>query len=104
MASPVQCAGVGLGDSAGSTASTVVSANMRAKCAAGAMATVADIVTLSGSSVLGNWLVPALRCKAGGLPVINSSSSGIAYMTSPSGLSPSGPLQMNAPDQRTKCT
>ncbi|WLB91316.1 hypothetical protein [Bradyrhizobium japonicum] len=91
-------------DSAASTATSVVSANLRAKCPSAALATVADIVTLSGSpSVLGNWLVPALRCKAGGLPVINSSSVGIAYAPSPTGLTPSGPLRINAPDQRTSC-
>jgi hypothetical protein len=105
MASPVQCAGIGLSDSAASMATTVVSANLRAKGTAAMLATVADVITLSGSpSVLGNWLVPALRCTAGGVPVINSSSVGIAYMPSVSGLQPSGPLRMNAPDARVSCS
>jgi hypothetical protein len=100
MAAGFQANFIGLTDASSVPAAGTVSPNMRAKTTLGAIATLADVVSFPGvPSVVGNWVMPAMRCFAGSIPVINASSSGIAY--SPLGV-PTGPMKMISPD--TKAT
>ena len=88
---------VGLTDSASAPASAVVSPNLRVKATLGYVSTLADVITFSGTSVAGNWVMPATRCMVNNIPAINATSVGIAY--SVLGV-PTGPLRMNTPDSR----
>ena len=83
---------------AGSTATSVVSSNTRVKTASGYVGTVADVVNFPGTPIIGNWIVPASRCSISSIPVINASSTGMAYSPGPSGLTPAGPMQVNPSD------
>lgn len=94
----------GLTDSLGSPAVAVVSTNVRVKTATGYVGTLADIVQFAGVSIVGNWVMPAMRCQIMSVPAINASSAGIAYMPSITGLSPTGPMMINAPDPRASGT
>ena len=61
----------------------------------------ADVVSFSGTSVVGNWVVPALRCLVGNIPAITATSQGIAY----SALAvPTGPMMITTPDTRASGT
>lgn len=97
MAAGLQCGGTGLSDSASEPAGSVVSANVRVKATLGAIATLADVITFSGATVAGNWVMPSLRCLVGSVPAINASSQGIGYSATGS---PSGPMQMQTTDSR----
>ena len=77
--------------------SAVVSPNLRVKATLGYVSTLADVITFSGTSVAGNWVMPAMRCMVNNIPAINAASVGIAY--SVLGV-PTGPLRMNTPDSR----
>ena len=100
MAAGFQCGIVGLTDAVNSPATAVVSVNIRVKTATGYVGLLSDIVQFPGPSVVGNWVLPALRCSVMGIPAINGSSAGIAYMPSITGLSPTGPMRINMPDPR----
>ncbi len=101
MGAGFQCNMIGLTDSASAPATSVVSSNLRVKTSIGTVATVADVVSFSGTSVVGNWVVPALRCQVGHLPAINANSQGIAY--SATGV-PTGPMKMTMADTRATGT
>jgi hypothetical protein len=101
MASGFQCGFVGLTDAASGPASAAVSPNLRVKATLGYIATLADVLTFSGASVAGNWVMPATRCLVGNIPAITASSAGIAY--SALGV-PTGPLSMKSPDTKASGT
>lgn len=89
----------------GGSASAVVTANTRVKTAGGYVGLVSDIVQFSGQAVMGNWVVPALRCTATGVPTIVQTSTGIAYgPVPPAPLAPLGPMTISAPDTRAQGT
>ena len=104
MASGFQCNTAGLGDATGVPATSAVSPNTRVKATLGVLATAADIVQFSGITIMGNWVVPATRCQIGGIPAITTTSSSITTITTVSGPTPSGPMQMMTPDQRAQGT
>ncbi len=104
MASGFQCNTMGLGDATGVPATSVVSPNTRVKATLGALATAADIVQFSGTTILGNWVVPATRCTVGGIPAITATSSSITTILVAGVPTPSGPMQMMTPDQRAQGT
>jgi hypothetical protein len=97
MAAGFHCNIVGLTDSASVPAVSVVSPNLRVSASLGPVATLADVVAFPGPSVVGNWVVPAMRCLVGGIPGINASAAGIAY--SPLAV-PTGPMKIMMPDTR----
>lgn len=97
MAAGFQCNIVGLTNSASIPAVSVVSPNLRVSATFGPVATLADVVAFPGPSVVGNWVVPAMRCLVGNIPMINASSAGIAY----SSLAvPTGRMKIMIPDAR----
>jgi len=100
MGAGFQCGIVGLTDPVGSPATAVVSPNLRVTATLGPLSTLADVVQFPGPSVIGNWVVPSFRCQVGGIPAIVASSVGIAYIPSPTGLAPSGPMNKLSPDPR----
>jgi hypothetical protein len=101
MAAGFQCNIIGLTDSLSAPATSAVSSNLRVKTTLGSVATLADVVSFSGTSVVGNWMVPALHCQVGRIPVINATSQGIAY----SALAvPTGPMMITTPDTRATGT
>ena len=97
MAAGFQCNFIGLTDAPSVPSTGTVSPNLRAKTTLGPIATLADVVSFPLPSVVGNWVMPAMRCFAGSIPVINASSAGIAY--SPLAV-PTGPMKMMSPDTR----
>jgi hypothetical protein len=99
MAAGFQCSIVGLTDSVSAPATAAVSPNLRVKATLGPLATLADVVSFSGTSVVGNWVLPAMRCLVGNVPAITAASAGIAY--SPLAV-PTGPMMITMPD--TKAT
>ena len=101
MAAGFQCNIIGLTDSLSLPASSAVSPNLRVKTTLGPVATLADVITFSGTSVVGNWVVPALRCMVGHIPAINATSQGIAYSVL---AVPTGPLIITTPDTRATGT
>jgi hypothetical protein len=101
MAAGFQCSIIGLTDSVSAPASVAVSPNLRVTATQGPLATLADVVSFSGTSVVGNWVVPALRCLVGNIPAITATSRGIAY----SALAvPTGPMVIITPDSRASGT
>jgi hypothetical protein len=103
MATGFQAGIVGL-TGAGAPATAVVTANVRVKTAGGFIGTLADVVQFSGPPVVGNWVVPAVRCTVGGVRAIVQTSQGIAYAPSITGLTPVGPMRVTAPDPRASGT
>ncbi len=101
MATGFQCSIIGLTDSLSVPATSALSPNLRVKATLGPIATLADVVSFSGTSVVGNWVVPALRCLVGNIPAINATSAGIAY--SPIAV-PTGPMVITTPDTRATGT
>ena len=101
MAAGFQCNIIGLTDSASAPATSAVSSNLRVKTSLGTMATLADVVSFSGTSVVGNWVVPALRCQVGHIPAINATSQGIAYSAVGA---PTGPMMITMADTRATGT
>lgn len=104
MAAGFQCGAVGLSDASGAPAVAVTSPNHRVSASSGPLATLADVVQLSGSSVFGTWFLPASRCQVGGVPAITASSSGMAFAIVASGPTPNGALRMSATDGRASGT
>jgi hypothetical protein len=92
---------VGLTDKLSVPCSSAVSTNIRVKTTSGPVAILTDVLTFSGTSVVGNWVMPALRCTIGSIPAICATSQGIAY--SSVGV-PTGPLTMNMPDTKASGT
>ena len=101
MAAGFQCSMIGLTDSLSLPASSAVSPNLRAKTTLGPIATLADVITFSGATVVGNWIVPAVRCTLSGIPAINATSQGIGYSAI---AVPTGPLIITVPDTRATGT
>jgi len=98
----LQC-GIGGLSGGGGQATSVVTTNTRVRTPQGYVMLVSDLVQLSPPAIYGMWIVPAMRCRVGGVPVINASSTGIAYVTSPGGPTPGGPLQLSSTDQHVSC-
>jgi hypothetical protein len=102
MASGFQCGVIGLTDATGVPAVAALSPNLRVRTATGFIATVADVVQFPGPTVIGTWLLPATRCLAGGVPLITQASAGMGYTLVAGVPTPSGPLQITAPDPRAQ--
>lgn len=94
MAAGFQCGFAGI--VAGPTATAVVTTNTRVRATMGYLGTLADIVQFPGPVVVGNWVLPAIRCRVQGVPAINATSQGIGYTA----LGTPGPMAVTTPDQR----
>jgi hypothetical protein len=102
MASGFQCNIIGLTDPASIPAVSVISPNVRVMTSLGPLATLADVVQFPGPNLIGNWLVPALRCQIGGIPAIVATSGSIAWTLVLGVPTPTGPMLINSPDPRAQ--
>lgn len=101
MSNPVEALAAGIQDPAGVPATAKITANVRVSAATGPLGIATDVLQFPGPNIAGNWLVPATRVRAQGIPVINTASAGIAINPGPPPF-PSGPLTVAQPDQRVK--
>ena len=90
-------------DAAGTPAVAIVSANTRVQTSTGFVGLVTDIVQFPGApSTVGNWVAGATRMTINGIPAINASASGIAYLIAPPVVTSTGPMRVAIPDPRAQ--
>lgn len=87
-----------IADAAGVPAIAKVGPNTRVLAATGPLGVVGDTVTFPGTpTATGNWVIGTLRVTAGGVPVVNQTSTGPSVTIA--GV-PGGPIRLAIPDTR----
>lgn len=97
MTFPVQSTFAGIVDSSSSPASSVVTVNQRVSSNTGPIGVISDVLSFSGASVVGNWVVGTTQVQILGLPAINQVSTGMAYSAAGA---PTGPIRIQVPNNR----
>jgi len=101
MSMPVSVLPAGVANATAVPATSKVPGSSRAQAMTGPLTVQTDVMQFSAPHFAGNWMVPATRVKAGGIPVINQASTGTSYGSPP--LAP-GPMTVTMGDSRIKAT
>lgn len=98
MASGVESMASGIVDGTSAPATAKVPANFRVMVSGQPMGVVGDVITFSGApTVSGTWASGSFRVQAGGMPVINQSSTGVTVLSNGA---PGGPPRLQMPSTR----
>ena len=79
MSMPVSVLPIGVANATAVPAAAKVPGTARAQAVTGPLTVMTDVMHFPAPHNAGNWLVPATRVKAGGIPVINQASTGTSY-------------------------
>ena len=79
MSMPVSVLPVGVANAIAAPAVAKVPGAARAQAVTGPLTVQTDVMQFPPPYSAGNWLVAAMRVKAGGIPVINQASTGTSY-------------------------
>lgn len=100
MAGGIESMVAGIADGTGVPASAKLPANFRVLASGQPVGVVGDVITFSGlPTVSGAWLSGSLRVQAGGLPVIDLSSTGTTVLANGA---PGGPPRLQFPSLRVR--
>jgi len=100
MASGIENMPAGIVDGTSVPAIGKVPANFRVLASGQPAGVVGDVITFSGApTVSGTWVSGSFRVMAGGLPVINTSSTGVTVLAIGA---PGGPPRLQIPDARVE--
>ena len=79
MSMPVSVLPAGVANATAVPAAVKVPGTARAQAVTGPLTVQTDVMQFPAPHNAGNWLVAAMRVKAGGIPVINQASTGTSY-------------------------